>query len=169
MFKRITLAAAILLPSVSSFAETLTLDVLANVHNVCAIGAANLEFGMVGANADPGTELNSAGKEAVAQVPVICSIGTKAKLTGGGSNLAGAYSPRRMTGALGTLPYEIYHDASGQKRLDTDETNAPEYIGKGVPEFIFLHGKITGAAAAAAQPGPYEDLVRLTLTYVAGN
>lgn len=171
MFKRTSLAALMLLSSVSSFAETSTgtLEVIATVQNVCAIGSATLDFGIVSANADPRTGLNSADKDAIAQVPVICTSGTKAKLTGGGSGLADVYSPRQMTNVLGSLPYEIYHDALGLKTLNTDAAAAPEYTGKGLPEFIPLYGKITGAAVGAAQPGAYADLVRLTLTYSATN
>jgi spore coat protein U-like protein len=152
------LAAALsgLMVSGSALADAqANLTVNANVQNSCQINAATLDFGNLNplANTDAQTDI---------QWRCTNGFGTQIQLNGGA---AGDINARRMSGSLG---YQLYRDAS--RTLVWGDTVATQQAVTGtgygaVFNTIPVYGRVTAAAAAAANGGAYTDTVVMTIIF----
>lgn len=145
--------------------DTAHLDVGATVNNACAIGEGYLSFGTIAlpVNSGVGTRDSSLAIDASAAVPVVCTNGATAAITGD-MGLNGGGSSRKMASGSDLLGYQLYTSSARTTVLDTG-TGAIPYTGTGSTESVLIYGRMEVADIMMAKRGNYNDTVQLTITY----
>lgn len=145
--------------------DSSTLSVGASVNNTCAIGRGHLDFGDVSLLVTSGAGIRSsmAAKQAFQTVPVICTNGATATVTGD-LGLYASGSLRQMASGSDRLTYQLYADSALTTVLDTTTGSIP-YTGNGNVQTVTIYGRVLAADMISAKKGGYEDTVALTITY----
>lgn len=132
-----------------------TMTIQASVPGVCRVqNAGVLDFGEVDNQQGNDTDMS-------ADFEWRCTKGTTGTVTidDGGS--------RFMTSATTStdLPYELYMDAGRSARWDTASGIDVSGSGMNAPAPLSVYGRVTSADAEAADPGSYQDVVTLSITW----
>ncbi|MGH6859584.1 MAG: Csu type fimbrial protein [Phyllobacterium sp.] len=151
--------AAVLATGSPAFAVTATTDfnVQINITPECTISATDLDFGSVG--------LIAANVDATSTITVECTTGTAYTLSLDLGDGAGAtIAARKLTGAGGTLDYNLYQDAA---RTQVWGLAAPaetvEGTGTGVSQALTVFGRVPPQPTPGT--GIYSDTIQAVVTY----
>jgi spore coat protein U domain-containing protein, fimbrial subunit CupE1/2/3/6 len=156
--RSLLVAAGVLLSSAALADQSATMTVQANVLASCELSSVpTIDFG----NLDPTTDNLTQG-----DITWVCTNGydTVIKLDGGGS----ANILARTMGGAGTLPYQLYTDAS-RTQVFGDDVNgssaAVSGVGYASPGTVAVYGRVLQADAATAVAGAYSDTVNVTIVF----
>lgn len=143
----------------ASAQDVATMTVSANVSPSCQLTSVDaLAFGELDETAD---------NDAQADISWVCTNGFDTEIQLDGGVTAGDISARTM-GGDGTLPYQLYTDASrttvfgdGTTGDVVDVTGA----GYGSPATVTVYGRVDQADAEVAAAGNYTDTINVTILF----
>jgi len=163
-FNKMALAIAGMILSGASMAATSTANLTVNgtVSNACSIGDAVANTHNMSLNFVKGVPAVTTDEHFSSAVPVICTNGATAIITGGpGATFASGF--RQMVSGTNKLSYALFTDSA--QTIAFDNATGIAINGTGTTTTATIYGLITAQQLALAVKGNYIDTVAMTITY----